>query len=116
MTVNYNRISRRKKRVSSNIRGTAECPRISIYRSSKYIFAQAIDDVKRVTLASVSSKQTSKKTEESKTLESKAAGIVLAEKLKKAKVARAVYDRGPYAYNGRVKAVAEGLREGGIQI
>lgn len=116
MVVNYNRKSRRKKRVSANIKGTEERPRISVFRSSKYVFAQAIDDVKRNTLASINSRVAAKAGTGTKTDESKAAGIELAEKLKKIKVAKAVYDRGPYAYNGRVKALAEGLREGGITI
>lgn len=102
----------RKTRIRSKISGTHERPRISVFRSSKYIFAQAIDDVKRVTIASVSTKGIKEK----KTESSKQAGKKLAEIVIKAKVKEVVFDRNGYMYHGRVKAFAEGLREGGLKV
>jgi len=113
------RKARRKKRVSSNIRGTSEVPRISIYRSSMYIYAQAIDDVARKTVASFSSlllKKDKDSGKESKTTTSKQIGRKLAEMMQKQKISRAVFDRGPYQYKGRVRSLAEGMREAGITI
>lgn len=110
------RIIRRKKRVSSNIRGTADRPRISIYRSSKHIYAQAIDDVKRVTLASFSDSKIEKANGQNKSAKATAVGKQLAALLLEKKVKKAVFDRNRYTYNGRVKALAEGLREGGIEV
>ncbi len=107
------RTARRKKRVSSNIHGTAERPRVSIYRSSKYIYAQAINDEAHSTLAAASS---IKKTDGKKSENAKQAGIDLANKLKELKVTAVVFDRSAYSYNGRVKSLAEGLREGGINV
>lgn len=115
-TITTDRKLRRKKRVSSKIRGTGETPRISVYRSSKFIYAQAIDDVARVTLCSFSAKKLDGKTKLKKSEAAKQVGIGLAGLLKEKKIAKAVFDRGIYLYLGRVKQVAEGLREGGIQI
>lgn len=114
----FNKKLRKKRRVSLNVKGTKEKPRISVFRSNKYIYCQAIDDVKKETLASFSSlilrkKQKIKKT---KTEEAKLVGIELAKILKEKKINKAVFDRSVYKYHGRVKAVAEGLREGGIKI
>ncbi len=110
--VNTNRTLRRKKRVSSNIMGLGDVPRVVVFRSNRYIYAQAIDDVKRVTLASSSSKGAQGKKGE----QAKVAGLKLAEKLKEKKIVRAVFDRSSYTYLGRVKSLCEGLREGGIKI
>ena len=118
--INRHRRLRRKLRVSANIFGTKERPRISVYRSNRYLYAQAIDDEKRHTLASSSSlvlrknKKIDKKVR--KTEEAKIVGLDLAEKLKKLRIEKAVFDRGWYHYHGRVAALAEGLREGGIKI
>jgi large subunit ribosomal protein L18 len=110
--VNTDRKLRRKRRVSSNIRGDVEKPRVVVFRSNRYIYAQAIDDTARVTLASASSKgATGKKGDQAK-----AAGLKLAEKLKEKKIIKAVFDRSSYTYLGRVKSLCEGLREGGIKI
>lgn len=111
--ITTNRTERRKRRVSTNIRGTDVCPRISVFRSSKYIYAQAIDDVKRVTLCISGSKkvQKAKKTEQAFEV-----GKELGAKLKEKNIQKAVYDRGSYTYLGRVQKLAEGLREAGIKI
>ncbi|MBI3366507.1 50S ribosomal protein L18 [Candidatus Roizmanbacteria bacterium] len=117
--ITFDRRIRRKKRISENITGTKEKPRISVFRSNRYIYVQAIDDIEKSTIVSVSSNVFKKKAEsnkEKKTIEAKQAGILLAKALKEKKIETGVFDRGMYAYNGRVKALAEGLREGGLKI
>ena len=103
----------RQKRVRAKIRGTQILPRLSVFRSNKYIYAQAIDDQNGKTLVSVSEieiKEGKTKTEKSKIL-----GTLMASKLKKLKKNEIVFDRGSFRYHGRVKALAEGLREGGMK-
>lgn len=110
---------RRKRRISNNIFGSGQRPRICVFRSNKYIYAQAIDDEKRITLASYSSTILTKAKESEKLTKGKKArlvGVELANILKKMKIETGVFDRGAYAYNGRVKALAEGIREGGFKI
>lgn len=109
---------RKKRRVSSGIKGTKERPRISVFRSNKYIYSQAIDDEQQKTIASFSSLVLRKKTKnkKSKSEEAKLVGFELAKILKEKGIKKAVFDRGIYRYHGRVKALAEGLREGGIEI
>lgn len=117
--INLDRKSRRKRRVSSNIHGTGDRPRISVFRSSRYIYAQAIDDVARKTILSFSNSDLKKNADFKKGKkgdDSKKIGIGLAKKLMEKKILAGVFDRGSYAYNGRVKAIAEGLREGGLKI
>jgi large subunit ribosomal protein L18 len=117
--VNLDRKLRRKRRVSLNIHGTSDRPRVSVFRSSKYIYAQAIDDVTRKTLFSFSISDLKKDAgfkKGKKGDDSKKIGIGLAKKLIEKKILSGVFDRGSYAYNGRVKSVAEGLREGGLKI
>lgn len=117
--VNVDRKLRRKRRVSANIKGTKERPRISVFRSNQYIYAQAIDDVERKTLFISSNFDLKKGTaykKGKKSEDSKKIGIELAKKLIENKIKAGVFDRGSYAYNGRVKALAEGLREGGLKI
>lgn len=111
---NLQRKIRRKRRVSSNITGTSERPRLSVYRSNRFIYAQAIDDSNRKTLVSFGSNKMDGK--KSKTEEAMEVGKKMAELLKKTKIDTVVYDRSSYAYKGRVKAIAEGLREGGIKV
>ena len=104
---------KRRRRVRSKVRGTAERPRISVFRSNRGIFAQLIDDDAGVTLAAVnwteSDLQSLKPMEQATT-----AGKLLAERAKAAGIDTAVFDRGGYQYHGRVKALAEGAREGGL--
>jgi large subunit ribosomal protein L18 len=119
VNINLDRKLRRKKRVSSNIKGTKGKPRISVFRSNRYIYAQAIDDVERKTLCFSSNFDLKKKIDFKKGQkrdDSKKIGIELAKKLIENKIKVGVFDRGSYAYNGRVKALAEGLREGGLKI
>lgn len=104
---------KRQKRMRAKIRGREDLPRLSVFRSNKYIYAQAINDRSGETLVSVSEKET--KEGKTKTERGKALGILLASKLKKKKKDKIVFDRGGFRYHGRVKALAEGLREGGIK-
>ncbi|EKE15222.1 MAG: 50S ribosomal protein L18 [uncultured bacterium] len=117
--INLDRKLRRKRRVSSNIHGTDDKPRISVFRSSRYIYAQAINDRAKKTILSFSNADLKKDTNFKKGKkgdDSKKIGIGLAKKLIENKIKAGVFDRGSYAYNGRVKALAEGLREGGLKI
>lgn len=117
--INLDRVNRRKKRISSNIFGTQENPRISVFVSNKYTYAQIIDDKKKITLVSYSSLNIARRKgyqKEKKVDEAKKTGLGLAEKAKKVGIKKAVFDRGRYSYKGRVKALTEGLREGGITI
>jgi large subunit ribosomal protein L18 len=105
---------RRHARVRRKISGTAECPRLCVYRSNKHIEAQIIDDVKRVTLVSASS--TSLKLENGSNIEAATkVGAELAKKAKAKKITKVVFDRSGYIYHGRVKALAEAAREGGLE-
>ncbi len=104
---------RRRRRVRAKVRGTADRPRISVFRSNRGIFAQLIDDDAGVTLASV--QWTEDDLRSLKPMEQATkAGELLAERAKAAGVDTAVFDRGGYQYHGRVKALAEGAREGGL--
>lgn len=102
----------RKKRVRATISGTAERPRLSVFRSNSHIYAQLIDDVNGVTLAQASDL---KSKNGNKTESASAVGKAIAEAAKKAKITTCVFDRNGYKYHGRVKALAEGAREGGLQ-
>jgi large subunit ribosomal protein L18 len=104
---------RRRRRVRAKVHGTAERPRISVFRSNRGIFAQLIDDEAGVTLAAVN--WTEGDLRSLKPLEqADQAGRRLAERGKAAGVDAAVFDRGGYQYHGRVKALAEGARAGGL--
>ena len=105
---------KRRRRVRAKVRGTAERPRISIFRSNRGTSAQLIDDVAGQTLASVLWHD-SALSKESGVDRSRKAGELLAERAKKAGVESVVFDRGGYRYHGHVRAFAEGAREGGLQ-
>lgn len=111
--------SRREKikmRIRKTIVGTAERPRISVFRSNKEIYAQIIDDSKGITLLSASSREKALSTVSgTKTEVAAAVGKALAEKATKAGIESVVFDRNGYLYHGRVKALAEGAREGGLK-
>jgi large subunit ribosomal protein L18 len=104
---------KRRRRVRAKVRGTAERPRISVFRSNRGIFAQLIDDETGRTLASVSWTEGSLKGL-GRQEQAQRAGAALAERAKAAGIETAVFDRGGYQYHGRVKAFAEGAREGGL--
>ena len=105
---------RRRKRVRSKITGTAECPRLNVFRSSQHIYAQVIDDVKGVTLAAASSTEKGFEGFGGNVEAAKKVGQMIAEKAKAAGITDVVFDRGGYVYHGRVAALAEGAREGGL--
>ena len=105
---------KRHARVRNKISGTAECPRLNVFRSNTQIFAQIIDDVKGVTLVSSSSVEL--KIKNGGNAEGAAlVGKDIAEKALKAKIKNVVFDRGGYLYHGRVKALAEAARENGLE-
>ena len=103
-------------RIRKKIKGTADRPRMSIFRSNREIYVQVIDDVAGVTLASASSRDGDVDCANvSKTEVAKRVGMKLAEKVKSKNISSVVFDRGGYLYHGRVKALADGAREGGLQ-
>jgi large subunit ribosomal protein L18 len=106
----------RHNRVRSKISGTAQRPRLCVFRGTKNIFAQLIDDAKGNTLAAASTIEADMKGQKfpSKVAAAKAVGSLLAQRAKQAGIEQAVFDRAGYLYHGRVKALAEGAREGGL--
>lgn len=96
------KIARRHKRIRATISGTAERPRLSVFRSNKFIYAQLIDDVKGHTFA------------QAQDVDAKKVGTELAKKAKALKIAKVVFDRGGYLYTGKIQAVADAAREGGL--
>lgn len=98
------------KKVRTRISGTAKVPRLSVFRSSQYIYAQLIDDIAGKTLAAVSDM----KEKGSGVKRARAVGLALAKAAAEKKIKETVFDRGGFAYAGRVKALAEGAREGGL--
>ncbi|TSC96710.1 MAG: large subunit ribosomal protein L18 [Parcubacteria group bacterium Athens0714_26] len=107
---------RRSKRTRAKIFGTAEKPRLSVFKSNKHTYAQLIDDIKSNTLVSASTMEIKKSGKIKKIDLSKSLGALIAEKATKAKIKQAIFDRGPYPYHGRVKNIAEGARESGLKI
>ena len=115
-TKKLDRRTRIKFRVRKRIRGTAEKPRLSVFRSNKAIYAQLINDLEGVTLASASSQQKEIGDQKlTKTETARQVGKVIAERAKEAGVEIVVFDRNGYLYHGRVKSLAEGAREGGLK-
>jgi large subunit ribosomal protein L18 len=106
---------RRHRRVRAKVEGTAERPRLVVFRSNRGIFAQLVDDRSGRTLASASWTALVSSSP-SKTDQAREVGKALAAAAKKAGIDRCVFDRGGYLYHGRVKALAEGAREGGLQL
>jgi large subunit ribosomal protein L18 len=104
---------RRHRRVRKNVSGTAERPRLAIYRSNRHIYAQLVDDHAARTLAAASDLAAG---DGNKIARAKLVGQAIAERARAAGIERAVFDRGGRLYHGRVKAVAEGAREGGLTI
>jgi large subunit ribosomal protein L18 len=104
---------RRTIRVRSKVRGTAERPRLSVFRSNRAIWAQIIDDGAGRTLAAAGSAHVTEKGLSKKDQAAKV-GELLAARAKAAGIERVVFDRGPYLYHGRVKALADGARQGGL--
>jgi large subunit ribosomal protein L18 len=105
---------RRRRRVRARIVGRAERPRLSVYRSNRGVFAQLVDDAAGRTLAAVNWTEPELR-KLSAEAQAKRAGELLAERAKSAGVEACVFDRGGYKFHGRVKALAEGAREGGLK-
>ncbi len=112
-------LRRRARRVRRRLRVHAgERPRLSVFRSSKYIYAQVIDDAQGATLAAASSLEADVRSEHPRTGDQKAAALVgalVAQRAKEKGVTQVVFDRGGYLYHGRVKALADAAREGGLE-
>ena len=97
------KIDRRHKRIRARISGTKDCPRLSVFRSNKFIYAQLVDDVAGNTFA------------EAHSTDAKTVGIELAKKAIALKLSKVVFDRGGYLYTGKIKSVADAAREGGLK-
>ena len=109
--------SRKKRhvRIRAKISGTSKSPRVSIFRSNKYLYVQFIDDVVGKTLFGVNDKNT-KLSAKNRLDRAKELGLICAKLAKEKKIDVVVFDRSGYSYHGRIKAIAEGLREGGIKV
>lgn len=104
--------ARRHKRIRAKVRGTTETPRLSVFKSNRYISAQIIDDDKGVTLASAHSKVVKGKTMMER---SEAVGALIAESAKSKKIEKVAFDRGGFIYTGNIKALAEAARKAGLK-
>jgi large subunit ribosomal protein L18 len=103
---------RRRRRVRKKVVGSSERPRLSVFRSNRHIYAQLVDDANGRTVAAASDSEASG----DKSARAKAVGALLAQRAKEAGVDRAVFDRGGRLFHGRVAALAQGAREGGLQV
>ena len=101
---------RKHKKIRAKISGTAERPRLSVFKSNKYLYAEIIDDVAERTLAAASSLKLNKKIKEP----ARVVGQTIAKLAGEKKIKNVVFDRGGYVYTGKVKALADGAREGGL--
>ncbi|MBI4261376.1 MAG: 50S ribosomal protein L18 [Actinobacteria bacterium] len=106
---------RRHARIRKKVTGTGERPRLAVYRSNRHIYAQLVDDLSARTMAAASDVESGAASGD-KTARAKAVGALLAERARKAGIERVVFDRGGRLYHGRVAALAEGAREGGLEI
>ena len=108
---------KRSIRIRAKISGSKDRPRLCVFRSSRFIYAQIIDDVAGKTIVSASEKELKKETGAKLTKKdiAKSVGQLLSKKAVKAKISKVVFDRNGYKYHGRVKALAEGAREGGLK-
>ncbi|MBM9511190.1 50S ribosomal protein L18 [Desulfogranum marinum] len=113
VTARYKRV----RRIRKNMLGTSEKPRMRVFRSNKHIYVQIIDDLKKATLVSASTenKEFDAADLKGKCEKAKKVGLMVAEKAKAAGIEQVVFDRGGYIYHGRVKALSEGAREGGLK-
>jgi len=106
---------RRHRRVRTKISGTPECPRLCVFRSNTNLYAQVIDDVNKVTLASASTLDKEVKTKKSNKEAAKEVGALVAKRAIEKNIKSVVYDRGGYIYHGVVKELAEAAREAGLE-
>lgn len=114
-------LARRHRRVRAKVFGTPERPRLAVHRSLKHIYAQVIDDINGRTLASASSNEPAFREQISDTIKgwniagAKVVGELLSQRAKEQDIASVVFDRGGFPYHGRVKSLADGAREGGLE-
>ena len=108
---------RRHKRIRAKVTGTSEVPRLCVFRSNNHIYAQLIDDQRGTVISAASDKEIKKDkgSKKGKTELAFETGKLIAQKAKKKKIERIVFDRAGYKYHGRVKALAEGARKGGLR-
>lgn len=111
--MNNERREQRRRRIRARVRGTAERPRVSVFRSNRLVSVQLIDDEQGRTLLAVAGAAGAA---DSKTAQAEQVGRLAAEQAQAAGITKVVFDRAGYRYHGRVKAVAEGLRAGGLQV
>ena len=106
-----------RRSIRKKIKGTAETPRFSVFRSNKHIFAQLVDDLNAVTLVSASSlsKEISDKKDINKTEQAKLVGELIAKKAGEKEISSVLFDRGGFLYHGRIKSLADSAREGGLK-
>ncbi len=106
-----------RRSIRKKIKGTAETPRFSVFRSNKHIFAQLVDDLNAVTLVSASSlsKEIADKKDINKTEQAKLVGELIAKKAGEKEISSVLFDRGGFLYHGRIKSLADSAREGGLK-
>ncbi len=112
------KLLRRRKQISSRLRGNTQMPRLCVFRSSKFVYAQLVDDVEGKTILGVTEKHIEKPVTDGTNRRidiAKQLGSLIAKKAIEKKITKVVFDRRGYSYHGIVKAVAEGAREGGLQ-
>lgn len=114
--VHQNKRVQRQVGIRARVSGTAEMPRLAVFRSNKYTYAQLIDDMARKTLASADSETKALHADKPKKAGAFEVGKAIAKKAKELKISRVVFDRGGYRYHGRVAEVARGAREGGLEL
>lgn len=108
--------SLRKKRIRSKVSGTPAVPRLSVFRSNLHVYGSVVDDISGKTLVSVNDKELKKSDKKTKTEKAYEVGVLISEKAKKKRIQKVVFDRAGYKYHGRVKALAEGARSGGMKL
>lgn len=114
-------LARRHRRIRAKVSGTPERPRLAVHRSLQHIYVQAIDDLAGQTLASASSNEPAFRDQVNETIKgtnvagAKLVGTLVAQRVSEKGITKVVFDRGGYPYHGRVKALADGAREGGLQ-
>ena len=104
-----------RERIRSKVKGTAERPRLAVFRSLKYMYAQVIDDAAGKTLASASTREGEASAKGANAAAAKALGALIAKKAKDKGIKRVVFDRGGYLYHGNIKALADAARENGLE-
>jgi large subunit ribosomal protein L18 len=115
MILKDKRYQKRKARVRAKISGTADCPRLTVFKSNLHIYGQLVDDEKGKTLVSVSDLNLKQTAKENKVAVSQKVGEELAKKAITKKIKKVVFDRNGFKFHGRVKALAEGARKGGLE-